>query len=70
MPSVLENPIGGLGADWVMGRGEGEAVEVDWDRRGVSFADADDLVHGELAICRRRATMRSEADGWAREAAG
>ena len=31
-----------------MDRREGEAVEVDWDGRGVSLADADDLVHGEV----------------------
>ena len=32
-----------------MSRGrKGEAVEVDWDGRGIPFADADDLVHGEV----------------------
>ena len=42
-----------------MGRGgEGEAVEANWDGCGVSFADVDDLVHGEvgealLLPCRR-----------------
>ena len=30
------------------GRGEGKAVEVDWDGRGVPFADVGDLVHGEV----------------------
>ena len=42
----------------MVGRGEGEAVEVDWDRRGVPLADVDDLVHSEvgealLLPCRR-----------------
>ncbi|MCY3667890.1 MAG: hypothetical protein OXH81_19680 [Gemmatimonadetes bacterium] len=32
----------------MMGRGEGEAVEVDWDRRGGPLADVEDLVHGEV----------------------
>ena len=31
-----------------MDRGEGEAVEVNRDGRGGPFADADDLVHGEV----------------------
>ena len=31
-----------------MGRGEGEAVEVDRDGSGVPFADVEDLVHGEV----------------------
>ena len=29
----------------MVGRGEGEAVEVDWDGRGVPFADVDDQEH-------------------------